>query len=84
MKYHFLPKVSFFEGGLIDFSSLICLAYDKEKNKFEERDLHKIGTITDAFKKDINARFSSYYQRQGQPTFNTESVLKNFRTNCEK
>ena len=76
MKYHFLPKVSFFEGGFIDFSSLICLAYDKE--------LCKIGTITDAFKKDITARFSSYYQRQGQPTFNTESVLKNFRTNCEK
>lgn len=84
MKYHFLPKVSFFEGGFIDFSSLICLAYDKEKNKFEKRDLCKIGTITDAFKKDITARFSSYYQRQGQPTFNTESVLKNFRTNCEK
>ena len=84
MKYHFLPKVSFFEGGFIDFSSLICLAYDKEKNKFEERDLRKIGTITDAFKKDIIARFSSYYQRQGQPTFNTESVLKNFKTNCEE
>ena len=84
MNYHFLPKVSFFEGGFIDFSSLICLTYDKEKNKFEERDLRKIGTITDAFKKDITARFSSYYQRQGQPTFNTESVLKNFKKNCEE
>jgi len=84
MRYHFLPRVSFFDGGLIDFRLLVSLKYDKENNKFEERNLKKIGTITDSFKRDIIARFSSYYQRQGQPTFNTESVLKNFKTNCEE
>lgn len=78
MRYHFLPKVSFFDGGFIDFRLLTCLKYDEEGNKFEGRDLDKIGTITDSFKRDIIARFSSYYQRQGQPTFNTDSILKKY------
>ena len=78
MRYHFLPKVGFFDGGFIDFSLLICLKYDREKNEFAERNLIKIGTITDSFKRDIIARFSSYYQRQGQPTFNAESILNKY------
>lgn len=78
MRYHFLPKVGFFDGGFIDFSLLTCLKYDKERERFEGRDLVKVGTITDAFKRDIIARFSSYYQRQGQPTFNVDSILKKY------
>lgn len=78
MRYHFLPKVGFFEGGFIDFSLLAYLKYDRAKNEFSERKLVKLGTITDSFKSDIIARFSSYYQRQGQPTFNTDSILKNY------
>ena len=78
MRYHFLPKVGFFDGGFIDFSLLTCLKYDREKNEFAERKLVKIGTITDSFKRDIIARFSSYYQRQGQPTFNADSILKKY------
>lgn len=77
MRYHFLPKVGFFGGGFIDFSVLICLKYDKEKTRFIGRNLVKIGTITDSFKRDIIARFSSYYQRQGQPTFNIDSIIEN-------
>lgn len=75
MRYHFLPKVSFFEGGFIDFRSLITLEYDYEKNQFKDRNLKKLGVITDVFKRDIISRFSSYYHRQGQPSFNTESIL---------
>ena len=75
MRYHFLPKVSFFEGGFIDFRSLITLKYDSENNQFEDRNLKKLGVITDVFKRDVIARFSSYYQRQGQPSFNTASIL---------
>lgn len=78
MRYHFLPKVSFFDGGFIDFNLLIYIKYDRAKNEFSERKLVKLGTITDSFKSDIIARFSSYYQRQGQPTFNTDSILKNY------
>lgn len=48
------------------------------RERFEGRDLVKVGTITDAFKRDIIARFSSYYQRQGQPTFNVDSILKKY------
>ncbi len=78
MKYHFLPKVSFFDGGFIDFSLLVTFRYDRESKKFSERNLVKLGTITNSFKRDIIARFSSYYQRQGQPTFNVESMLKKY------
>ena len=78
MKYHFLPKVSFFDGGFIDFSILVTFKYDRESKKFLERNLVKLGTITNPFKRDIIARFSSYYQRQGQPTFNVESMLKKY------
>lgn len=76
MRYHFLPKVSFFEGGFIDFRSIITLEYDKEKNDFKGRKLEKLGVITDIFKRDVISRFSSYYQRQGQPSFNVDSILK--------
>ncbi|WP_448912396.1 hypothetical protein [Gemella sp.] len=78
MKYHFLPKVSFFDGGFIDFSLLVTLKYDKVSKMFLERNLVKLGTITNPFKRDIIARFSSYYQRQGQPTFNIESMLNKY------
>ena len=77
MRYHFLPKVSFFKGGLIDFRSLKCVKYNKENGKLEDEKFEKIGVITEAFKRDIIARFSSYYHRQGQPEFNGESILKN-------
>ena len=77
MRYHFLPKVSFFKGGLIDFRSLKCVKYNKENGKLEDEKFEKIGVITEAFKRDIIARFSSYYQRQGQPTFNIDSIIEN-------
>lgn len=75
MRYHFLPKVSFFEGGFIDFRSLITVEYDNEDNHFKDKNLKKLGVLTDAFKRDVIARFSSYYHRQGQPSFNTDSIL---------
>lgn len=76
MRYHFLPKVSFFEGGFVDFRSLICIGYDNKEKKLKNEKMIKKGTITDAFKKDIIERFSSYYQRQGQPEFDTKSLIK--------
>lgn len=80
-KYHFLPKVSFFEGGFVDFNSILCIEYDRETGKLNNSDYEKIGVITESFKKDIIARFSSYYHRQGQPEFKSDSVLKNLLNN---
>lgn len=75
IKYHFLPKVSFFRGGFIDFRELVCVEYDKETKSIKGQNFKKVGVITDAFRKDIIARFSAYYHRQGQPEFNFKSIV---------
>ena len=78
IRYHFLPKFSKFSGGFVDFRSVISLKYNRETGKIEDTNYKKIGVITESFKRDIVARFSSYYHRQGQPEFNCDSVLNNF------
>ena len=77
MRYHFLPKVSKFDGGFVDFRSIVSLEYDKEEGKIIDTEYSKVGVITESFKRDIISRFGSYYHRQGQPEFNCDSVLKN-------
>lgn len=69
--YHWLPKVSFFEGGIINFRRI---------NSFAKKDLKKIFSkpqvqIAPFFCKDIVARFSSYYARQGQPDIDLSSFI---------
>ena len=62
--HHWLPKTDFFEGGFLNFRKLSSL----EIGHFKEK-LHlppKI-QISPPFVKDVVARFSSYYARQGQP-----------------
>ena len=78
IRYHFLPKFSKFSGGFVDFRSIVSLKYNRETGKIEDTNYKKIGVITESFKRDIVARFSSYYHRQGQPEFNCDSVLNNF------
>lgn len=78
IRYHFLPKFSKFSGGFVDFRSIISLKYNRETGKIDDTNYKKIGVITESFKRDIVARFSSYYHRQGQPEFNCDSVLNNF------
>ncbi len=62
--YHALPKTGFFDGGFLDFESLISV----HKNQLAEEFGIPYLQIAPAFTKDIVARFSSYYGRQGQPT----------------
>ncbi len=75
LRYHFLPKISQFSGGFVDFRAIITLEYDNESGKIKDETYTKVGVITESFKRDIISRFSSYYHRQGQPEFNCESVL---------
>lgn len=79
VRYHFLPKAMNFAGGFVDFRSIIVLDYDKNNGLIKDGNYIKIGVITESFKRDIIARFSSYYHRQGQPEFNSESVLNNLK-----
>ena len=74
-RYHFLPPAQGFKGGLVNFQKINSIPLKEFKEGFTS-----LGTITTAFLKDIVARFSSYYARQGQPNFEVgkliESLLK--------
>ena len=63
LHYHWLPKTDFFEGGLLNFRKLTTLEIKEFEEKFEISQIQ----ISPYFVKDIAARFSSYYARQGQP-----------------
>ncbi|NIZ03911.1 hypothetical protein [Thalassospira lucentensis] len=61
---HALPRTSFFGGGYLDFEFLMSVSKDLFEETFQKPALQ----IAPAFTKDIVARFSAYYGRQGQPT----------------
>lgn len=61
--YHWLPRTDFFDGGFLNFRKLSSLSHDEFQEKFGK----PIIQISLGFVKDIVARFSAYYARQGQP-----------------
>lgn len=67
-RYYFLPKSGSFNSGLINFQNLEIINYDSMNDDF-----NKIATINSQFLKDIIARFSFYYSRQGAPNV-TQSI----------
>jgi hypothetical protein len=70
-KYHFLPKYKEINGGLINFQKLSSVRV-KEFNK----NFNRIASINSGFTKDIVARFSYYYSRQGSPDFNSNEIYE--------
>ncbi len=60
---HRLPRTAFFRGGTLNFRKLIALEEKEFRGKFYAPQIQ----ISPSFMKDITARFSSYYARQGQP-----------------
>ena len=69
---HGLPPTDFFPGGFLNFRKLSSLAIDEFSEKFKTPP--KI-QIAPSFIKDVIARFSSYYARQGQPDIDFEGIL---------
>lgn len=67
-RYHYLPPYLNKNGFLVDFQNLRSLGFH-EKYK-------TVASISTPFIKDIIARFSNYYSRQGQPTFNQKSIIE--------
>ena len=63
--YHWLPKTSVFEGGLINFRWTKAL----DKTDFDTTFNSPQVQVSSHFIKDIVSRFSTYYARQGQPDF---------------
>jgi hypothetical protein len=74
LNYHFLPPVPNFEGGFINFRKLKSLKPKEIKKQFKI-----IGKVTTPFLKDIIARFSTYYARQGQPEFEMTQICDALR-----
>jgi len=66
--YHFLPKFLQFEESLVDFQDIITVSKDNI-NKYSG-----IATISIHFFKDIQARFSAFYARQGSPDFDNKKL----------
>lgn len=74
--YHWLPATDFFEGGFLNFRNLRSLSKDEFRNSYEPHGLQ----ISPSFVKDIVARFSSYYARQGQPDIECGDLVSKLAT----
>ena len=60
-RFHYLPNFNIIKEGLIDFQRI------KKVEKENIKEYTPIASISSIFLKDIIARFSAYYARQGQP-----------------
>lgn len=69
LKYHFLPQCQSFNGGFINFQKI-----HYEKIKEIEDSYESIANISANYLKDIIARFSHYYSRQGQPDMDFDKI----------
>lgn len=72
--YHWLPKTSFFDGGFLNFRKLQTLNKDEFSAKFGKPTIQ----ISPPFVKDIVARFSSFYARQGQPEVESQDSITRY------
>lgn len=73
--YHFLPKTSHFSGGVINFRKVSTIKPAEFSSQFSK----PIVQVSQAFTKDIVARFSSYYARQGQPDFDFAALIEQLK-----
>ncbi|MGB3453605.1 MAG: response regulator [Moheibacter sp.] len=74
-KYHFLPKYKDLPGGLVDFQSLYSI------DKTEVKNFIRLASLNSSFIKDIIARFSYYYSRQGSPDFDINEIYNSLMEN---
>ncbi len=71
-RYHFLPGFLDFEAHIADFQEIQTV-------KSTEVEEYTSGmTVSTSFLKDIQARFSSYYARQGSPDFNFKALATTY------
>ncbi|MEY8778850.1 hypothetical protein AB9K32_00360 [Allomuricauda sp. XS_ASV26] len=68
-KYHFLPRYKNIDGGLLNFQKLHSIRVKDFDSQYS-----RLASINSSFTKDIVARFSYYYSRQGSPDFDSEEI----------
>ena len=70
--HHCAPAAGCLELGFLDFRRLSVSSEDEFEERFQ---MPPYAQIAPPFIKDVVARFSSYYARQGQPDINFEKLL---------
>lgn len=75
-KYHFIPKYKHLDAGLINFQKINSIRVKDFKDNFKV-----IASINSSFTKDIVARFSYYYSRQGSPDFDLKEIYDSLTVN---
>jgi Response regulator containing CheY-like receiver, AAA-type ATPase, and DNA-binding domains len=70
-RYHYLPSFGFrIPGFLVDFQDINRIKPEKITN------YERVASVDEPFLKDIIARFTSYYARQGSPDFDMDTIFK--------
>ena len=72
-KYHYMPKTNWFDGGLVNFQNISSQPFKTIDEEYEV-----IAVVTANFIKDVIARYSYYYSRQGSPDFDTDTLVDEF------
>lgn len=67
---HWLPKVKSFEGGFINFRKITTINETEFLENYKDMKVQ----ISPSYLKDVIARFSLYYGRQGQPDIDFDLV----------
>ncbi len=70
--YHFLPDAFDFKGGTVLFRSITSVEPEKLANEYSSI----IIRVSPFFLNNIQARFSRYYARQGQPDIDYSSFME--------
>lgn len=75
-RYHWIPEIKDFNGGILDFTKTISI----DESGFKE-EMYAIleYRISPPYMKNILSRFSSYYARQGQPDLDVDSYLNKLK-----
>lgn len=76
IRYHWLPNTKNFEGGIVNFTMPMSWPYEEFFSKYDLEPFR----IARPFVKNILARFSSYYARQGQPDVGKNELLSNIKS----
>lgn len=75
-KYHFIPKYKHLDAGLINFQKINSIRIKDFNGNFTV-----VASVNSSFTKDIVARFSYYYSRQGSPDFDIKEIYDSLLIN---
>lgn len=73
-RYHCIPSSKDFSIGIIDFQDKQTTHSDSLDKAIEDARTERIATISHPFLKDVIARYSNYYSRQGSPDFDSDEI----------